>query len=151
MGLTVGGSIGPGSMSVHCDGCDEDAVGAIALEGHIGAMVTPRLGIMGDFWGTWHFTGDFTTEHVINTIAAQYWIVPIVWLKAGVGLGVVRVNYDGFVEAESDLGFAFLAAAGVELLSAPRFALDVQLRGGATAFDGGSVGSGALLIGVNWY
>jgi hypothetical protein len=150
-GLTIGGAIGPGSMAVNCDGCDEDAVGALSLSGHIGAMVTPRLGLMGDFWGTWHFTGDFTIEHAINTLAVQYWILPIVWIKGGLGLGVVRVNYDGFIEAESDLGFAFLAAAGVELVSAPRFSLDLQLRGGATGFDGGSVGSGALMIGINWY
>jgi hypothetical protein len=151
LGLMFGAALGPGYMAVSCDGCDEDSLGGIGGEAHIGWMLTPRLALLGDFWGTWHFTGEFTMEHIINTFAVQFWLGRIFWIKGGLGLGVVRFHYDDFLTVESELGFSVLGAGGVELISAPRFALDVQARLGATGFDGGSVGSFGLFLGLNWY
>jgi hypothetical protein len=154
IGLTVGASIGPGAMGVSCDACSEDSYGALAAEAHIGWLFNPKLALGLDFWGNWHFTGDATVGHIVNSLYLQFWPSQIFWLKGGLGLGVLRITYDeDFVtyEAQSDTGLALFGAIGVELLSAPRFALDLSLRAGATAFDGGSVWSSALLIGINWY
>jgi hypothetical protein len=86
-GLTFGGSLGVGAIS--SNGCGDYCGAAGMIEGHIGGMINPRLALMGDIWGTAHHWDDGygtgTTYQGIYTLAAQYWVTDILWVKGGVG------------------------------------------------------------------
>src|ERR1043166_8322162 len=93
--LTYGFSIGLGGM--HDDGssitsCDNCDFKPLAFEGdfHLGGMLSPQFGLM--FEGqvniqTIHsdrFNGDTTLTQGAAMLAAQFWVLPQVWLKGGV-------------------------------------------------------------------
>jgi hypothetical protein len=65
--------------------------------------------------------------------------------------------YNGYsVNVDDETGFAFMLAAGIELVQSYNYALDLQLRYGNVAYGGGNNGAGdlsmyALMIGFNWY
>ena len=72
-GLAFGGSLGAGSMA--SDGCGPYCGGAGMIEGHIGAMLNPRLALMGDFfaavrtWDDGYFTGTDLQRHLHHRCA----------------------------------------------------------------------------------
>ena len=107
-------------------------------EFHIGGMVSPRLAIMGDFWEAGrYYSGDAVLGsgglyNGIYTLAAQFWLNDIIWVKGGIGFGHIQISsdyvgddYNDNVDDES--GFAFMLAAGIEIVQC------VQLRAGPAA------------------
>jgi len=152
-GLTFGGSLGLGAIS--SDGCGAYCGGAGMIEGHIGGMLNPRLALMGDFWGAAHRWDDGygtgTTYQGLYTIALQYWVTDILWLKGGVGFAQLNFGYDGAAVPDEN-GPGIIGALGVEVLQAYNFALDLQFRLGHGFYDTGpDVNNLALMVGVNWY
>jgi Outer membrane protein beta-barrel domain len=166
-GLVYGFSLGVGSFSF--SGCGDICGVAGMGEVHIGGMIAPRLALMGDFWGGVHafsdsVLGDGETFNGIYTLALQYWLTDIIWVKGGLGLGNVQISAscDDFGDScnfDDETGFAFMLAAGIEIVQSYNFALDLQLRYGnvvyKTASDG-SQGDGdtnmfAFMVGFNWY
>jgi hypothetical protein len=154
MGLTLGGSIGGGSFHLSEDnGKDYGRFEGLSLEGHIGGMVTPRLGVLFDGWLVAAAIDDYTTfQHSIGTLALRYFVAQIVWLQGGLGFGQLAVtdDYNGTASL-SELGGAVMLGVGVELLQTPTFGLDLSLRLGAAGYDGASVNMSSLQIGVSWY
>ena len=154
-GIVFGGSLGGGVISA--DLCGAYCGGAGMLQGHLGGMINPRLALMGDLWGSFHawddgiYTG--TTYHGIYTFAAQYWVADIVWIKGGIGLGHMQLQYDGDAAAFGDeSGFAAMGAAGVEVVQSYNFTVDIQARLGHGFYtQGGDVNNFGILVGVNWY
>jgi hypothetical protein len=170
-GLVYGFSLGVGSFSF--SGCG-DVCGVAGMgEFHIGGMLAPRLALMGDFWGGIHAfddtefgLGSGTTFNGIYTLAGQYWLTDILWVKAGLGFAHIQISADNGCDFYSDnctvddeTGFAFMLAAGVEVMQSYNFALDLQLRYGNVVYkaaDNGGSGDGdtnmfALMVGFNWY
>jgi len=152
-GLVLGGSLGAGAIS--SSNCGPYCGAAGAIEGHIGGMLTPRLALMGDFWGTAHHWDDGygtgTTYHGLYTIAVQYWATEILWLKGGLGFAQLIFGYDG-ESVPDENGPGIMGAIGVEVLQAYNFALDLQFRVGRGFYDTGpDVTNLAFMIGVNWY
>jgi len=152
-GLVIGGSLGAGGIS--SSGCGPYCGAAGMLEGHIGGMLNPRLALMGDFWGAAHYWDDGygtgTTYQGIYTLAAQYWVTDILWIKGGVGFAQLSFGYDGAANPDEN-GPAILGAIGVEVLQAYNFALDLQARLGHGFYDTGpDVNNFGILVGVNWY
>jgi hypothetical protein len=153
-GLIVGGSLGVGAISA--PDCGVYCGGAGAIEGHIGGMLNPRLALMGDFWLSAHQWdngyGTGTTYHGIYTFAAQYWVVPIFWLKGGLGFGQMELGYDGAANVNNESGLAAMGAGGVEVLQSYNFALDLQFRVGHGFYtQGGDVNNFTFMVGANWY
>lgn len=153
-GFLIGFSLGGGSMTdSSCDGGDCEISGG-AADVHLGGMITPQLGLMVDSSGVTHSDGDYTLSHNVVTVAAQYWLTPRFWIKAGLGNGrlSVSVEGDGYKsEWNSAWGVGALAAAGYELYQGKTFALDVQLRGAATTYEDYQLNNGSLSLGFNWY
>ena len=91
-GLVIGGGIGFGALSA--DQCGDLCGGALSLEGHIGGMVDPRLAMMFDAWTTIHPIpgSDGETTNTLYTGALQFWPIPVLWLKGGVGLGNTQIR-----------------------------------------------------------
>ena len=153
-GLVIGGGIGFGALSA--DQCGDLCGGALSLEGHIGGMVDPRLAMMFDAWTTIHPIpgSDGQTTNTLYTGALQFWPMPMLWLKGGVGLGNTQISSNSVGTLTDATGFAILGAVGVEIVQSGWFALDLQGRLGHTFYaqaDGGPITNFAFMVGFNWY
>jgi hypothetical protein len=156
-GLLIGFGIGAGD--IQASNCGDVCGGAGAGEFHIGAMLNPRLALMGDFWiniHPWTIGGvSGQTIHDINTFALQYWATDQLWVKGGAGFGRMQLQtndaYSGYTFGD-ETGFALMGAGGFEVVQSVNFALDLQLRVGHGFYSGGGdVNSFSFLVGFNWY
>lgn len=161
--LTVGGAIGLGGMSdngsaiTSCDNCDYNPL-AFEADAHIGAVVAPRVALMLElqFNGqTIHSSfrnGDTVLGQGAAMFAGQFWILPVLWVKGGIGFSHLQADND-FVTQDLGNGFAVMGAVGVELLSARNFALELQGRLMEGTYNSGNdhLTSGTIGIGINWY
>jgi hypothetical protein len=149
-GITVGAGVGLGFMSA--DNCGASCGSGPAFEFHIGGMVTPQLALMLDAFPVLHeINADVEAINTQYTFAAQFFPVDQFWLKGGVGFAhYTETAQNGF--GLSDSGTAFLLAAGFEVYQSGPFALDLQLRLGRSLYNTAKDhGTGALMVGFNWY
>jgi hypothetical protein len=153
-GLTLGGALGVGTISADdCSACG----GGLAWEFHIGGMVMPQLAILADLSGIVRSYddgagGSNTLTNSLFAVAAQYWIIPILWVKGGIGDAHIALSdYTGNTYGSEENALGFLLAGGVEVVHAPNFALDLQLRLMHGDYSGGGATNYAFLVGVNWY
>jgi hypothetical protein len=160
--LTFGGSLGVGFMhdngrAISCRGCDFKPY---AGEGdlHIGGMLSHRFGLMLELQANLQtvqsdfFDGDTTLIQSAAMIAGQFWILPQLWIKGGLGFASLDRDSAYFTE-ELGSGIALLLAGGVELFSARNFALELQARiiQGTYNSTDDNVTSGTIGVGLNWY
>lgn len=157
-GFMLGFGINFGEISCAGAGCD-DVTEAAGLDIHLGSMVSPRMGIDVEIWGMAHTEDNLTLTHTIATLGVQYWLLPRLWVKGGVGVAQAAWEYDGLINVEDQTKRvpAIMGAVGYELMVGKRFALDVQLRGGVgfygdaddgTDIEARNVGLGA---GFTWF
>lgn len=156
-GIGLGGMHDGGSTITSCRNCDVQPF-AGEVDGHIGGMLSPRFGLM--FEGqvnaqTIHsdFFGDDTVlSQGAAMIAGQYWLLPQLWIKGGLGIANLQVD-DSFVTEDFGNGGALMGAIGVELFSANNFALELQGRIIEASYHSldDNVTSGTIGIGINWY
>lgn len=159
-GLTFGVGLGVGGMEsedgpIECVDCDDSAAGSFDL--HVGWMVSPRLALNFEVWGTAQAldaAADVSLVQVLVLGSAQYWVTPRVWVKGGLGTAHLSESYaDSDEPNELDTGAAVMVAAGLELISRPHFALDLQLRAGSGTYEAldERISQGSLQLGVSWY
>ncbi len=98
-GLYGGLSFGRGSIEVICDSCIDGGgtlTEALSVEGHLGFMLTPQIGIVGEHWNVrYNQRGgslfDDTAEHLvaqhITTVGAQLFLGGSFWFRTGLGVG----------------------------------------------------------------
>lgn len=148
-GFLIGFSLGAGTLT--CDDCD--GLNGVAVDLHLGGMLTPNVALMFDGMGVGHsFDGGGSLIHVVDTVAAQVWVTPKLWLKGGLGIGRLSVNdEDGDEIAASETGTAAMVGIGYELTHGEHFALDLQLRGAIAHYDEADLKMGSLNLGFNWY
>lgn len=165
-GLTLGAGLGFGDMDgannpIRCLDCDYNT-GAFGFDLHIGAMVNPRLALLFEVWGTLKpldSQGLETLSQTLALVAAQYWLNPRLWIKAGIGFAHLGISYGDSYEGEQSIddGGAIMGAIGYELVTTRHgnheFSLDLQLRLGAGSYEGidEQVSAGTLSLGLNWY
>ncbi len=163
-GLVWGFALGVGGQSMPDCG---QVCGAVGMgEFHIGGMIAPRLAVMGDFWQTFRYFSDSNlgngeAYNGIYTVAAQYWVNDIIWIKGGVGLGHLQISasdYYGYsIPVDDETGFALMLAAGLEIVQSYNFALDLQIRYGNAVYSppanggGGDTNQFGFMVGFNWY
>jgi hypothetical protein len=160
--LIYGAAIGFGGMNdggsglTDCGGCD---VKPLAFEGdaHIGGMLSNQFGLMFEVQvnsqqvSADRFDNTFVTQGAAM-IAAQYWVLPMLWIKGGIGFASLQVD-DGVFVDDFGTGGAVMGAAGVELFSARNFALELQGRliNGSYNSLNDNITSGTIGIGINWF
>jgi hypothetical protein len=85
-------------------------------------------------------------------IAAQFWLIPVLWIKGGLGFANLQTD-NAFFTSDLGTGGAIMGAIGVELLSARNFALDLQGRIIEGTYNSGNdhLTSGTIGLGINWY
>lgn len=156
-GIGLGGMSDDGSAITSCGNCDFNPV-ALELDGHIGGMLSPRFALMfeaqvnlqtihSDF-----LNGDTTLSQGAAMVAGQVWVLPILWLKGGLGFSNLQVD-DLYFTQDLGSGVAVMGAIGVELLSARNFALELQGRIIEGTYNRGDdhLTSGTIGLGINWY
>lgn len=157
----VGGGIGfmhdDGSAITACDNCDFKPY-AGELDLHIGGMLSPRFGLMFEAQANFQtvhrdaFGDDTTITQGAGMLAGQFWVLPQVWIKGG--LGFVNASYDNtFVTQDLGSGLGVMGAVGVELFSARNFALEVQGRLIEGTYNSGNdhITSGTIGLGLDWF
>ncbi|HEU4731818.1 MAG TPA: hypothetical protein VFT22_28180 [Kofleriaceae bacterium] len=156
-GVGLGGMGDNGSAITSCDNCNYNPI-ALEADVHIGGMLTPRFALMfeaqvnGQTIHSDRFDGDTTLTQGAAMIAAQFWLMPVLWIKGGLGFANLQVD-DTFVTQDLGTGGALMGALGVELLSARNFALELQGRIIEGTYNSGDdhVTSGTIGLGINWY
>jgi hypothetical protein len=157
VGVGLGGMSDNGSSITRCDNCDFNPLAGEA-DFHIGGVLSPRFALMLEVQGniqTIHssfLNGDTTLSQGAAMAAAQVWLLPVLWIKGGLGFSSLRTD-DAFVTSDLGGGLAILGAIGVELLSARNFAFELQGRIIEGAYNSGNdhLTSGTIGIGINWY
>jgi hypothetical protein len=156
-GVGLGGMHDGGSAVTTCDNCDFNPL-AVELDGHIGGVLSPRFALMFEAQANFQtvhsdrFDGDSVVSQGAAMIAGQFWILPQLWIKGGIGVARLQID-DTFVTTDFGTGGALMGAIGVELLSARRFALELQgriIEGSYNSLDD-NVTSGTIGLGINWY
>lgn len=161
--LTWGFAVGLGGMSdggsaiTSCSNCNFRPL-ALEADAHLGGMLSPRFALMfeaqvnGQTVQKNGFDGDTIVTQGAAMIAAQFWLLPQLWIKGGLGLANLQVD-DAFFTEDFGTGGALMGAIGVELLSARNFALELQgrvIEGTYNSLDD-HVTSGTIGFGINWY
>ncbi|HEY3804529.1 MAG TPA: hypothetical protein VGL61_18065 [Kofleriaceae bacterium] len=152
----LGGMHDDGSGLASCDNCSTAV--AFEADGHIGGMLSDRFALLleGQVNGrTVHVddnNGDTVLTQNVAMVAGQYWILPMLWVKGGIGLAGLEQD-NAYVTYDYGAGVALMGAVGVELLSARFFAIDLQARLINGFYNGGSgnITAGTIGLGFNWY
>lgn len=157
VGIGLGGMSDNGSAITSCDNCDFNP---LAGEGdlHIGGVISPRLALMLELQGniqTIHsdrLSGDTTLTQGAGMFAAQVWLLPVLWIKGGLGFAQLQAD-NAFFTSDLGSGFAVMGAIGIELMSARNFAFELQGRIIEGTYNSGDdhLTSGTVGIGINWY
>jgi hypothetical protein len=157
VGIGLGGMSDNGSSITSCDNCNFNPLAGEA-DFHIGGVISPRFALM--FEGQLNIqtihsdfrNGDTTLSQGAAMFAAQAWLMPVLWIKGGLGFASLRTD-DVFFTADLGSGFAIMGAVGLELMSARNFAFELQgriIEGTYNSADD-HVTSGTIGIGINWY
>ena len=143
-GFVIGFGLGVGHTRA------EGSNTAVGSSFHIGGMLGPKTAVLLD--------GSSVTDSVEGTsvgigvsgIAVQRWLNDRVWVKAGIGSGVLLALGNGESESEN-LGFGISTGIGYEVVQKKKFALDLQGRFTTSSKDGTRVNNYIALVGFNWY
>ena len=155
--LGLGGMHDDGSAITTCRNCDFSPLTGEA-DIHLGGMLGPRFALLFEAQGnvqTVHsdfFNGDSTLSQGAAMIAGQFWVLPQLWIKGGLGFARLTID-DQFVTEDFGTGGAIMGALGIELLSARNFALDLQgriIHASYRSLDD-NITSGTIGLGLNWY
>ena len=145
-GFTAGVSAGAGHMG--CDGCDP---GSMAVAFHAGWTPRSRVALVLDFTSLSHYVGEdssYSTSY--GLVGARTFVGKKAWVEAGIGGGSTEVE-SGRVRVASEGGFAYGAAAGLELVQKKKSALDLSARGGSFVDEGTRVTNLSVHVGWSWY
>jgi hypothetical protein len=145
-GFTAGFGIGGGQIT--CDGCESLSGPAFAL--HLGGMINEKLSIVWDSSGVVREEDGVTLSSAVVGPAAQYWVSPRVWLKAGAGGGRLVV-VSGNSTTSSEWGFGILGGVGIEALQKKKFTIDLQFRFTTAKIEGERTSNFFGLVGFNFH
>jgi hypothetical protein len=164
--LTFGVSGGLGYMNsdvfgdLNCNNCNGGTV-SFGVAGHIGGFIGPRLALMFELQvnGQQLAQSDFFEDDIFlyqtaAMVAAQYWVTPQLWIKAGIGVAhLEEQTRDGFAGFSIDNGTAILGAVGYELFSSRFMSVDLQgrLLNGAYSGVDDNITAGTIGVGINWF
>ncbi|HEX2688339.1 MAG TPA: hypothetical protein VHN14_17030 [Kofleriaceae bacterium] len=158
-GLVLGASVDGGNIGCQTkngDDCGNGAHPAGGFSVHAGAMLMPRIALIGEMWGMAHTQDSLTATQVLGTVNLRGWVLPRLWLQGGVGVARSKLSFDSggglMASATSSTVPAVNAAIGFELLQSSKFGLDVELRAGSGLYEEDvRIYNAALGVGVTFF
>ncbi|MCE9576169.1 MAG: outer membrane beta-barrel protein [Deltaproteobacteria bacterium] len=159
-GATFGVGVGGGHIvctTKDGDDCDGDGANpAGGLDLRAGAMLSPRVALGAEVWGMTHRDDRLKVSQGIIAGVVRGWVADRLWLQGGAGVARTTAEYDlgglGTFTSKSDWVPAIVLGVGLELVSAPKFALDLELKGGTGLYDHEiNVQNISLGVGVSFY
>ena len=184
-GFAFGFSFGRGGLDVECPRCGNVAAitEGLSLTAHAGFLLSPNLALLAEHWTVrWNDRGsewfDDGADHLVaqrmTFAAAQLWLTPTLWLKAGLGVGwhisdslytkpplpsdrsPRPASLSGETGSHDEAGRAapaYFTAIGWEYAHTATFAADIQLRFGATRrpADEYQIYTTGLNFGLSWF
>lgn len=167
-GISLGISIGAGSLAFDCSGagCESRAGFAFALR--LGTRLDSSWALMAEVSLVMAEVDDVgaSVSGGQGEVGLQFWPMSRFWLALGVGTGLLTLR-DANDNELSDLdGVALTAGVGLELYRSKRnFAVDLRLRASRTVFDDGTLwcvpgaqclpiagaANATLMLGLTWY
>src|SRR5687768_11317360 len=80
VGLTFGGGISLGRVGCDVQMCFEARTAGV-VDGHVGLMVSPRLALLAEAWGTSAEVGDHTITNAMAGLGVRAWPLRRLWLS----------------------------------------------------------------------
>jgi len=157
VGLELGGMKDNGSAITSCASCDYNPL-TLELDAHLGGMLSSRFALMAEFQVNGQTisrsfnNGDTTLSQGAVMLAAQFWLIPQLWLKGGIGFSHLQTD-DAYFTQDLGSGGAIMAAAGFEVFSARNMAVDLEARVIEGTYNSGDdhLTSGTIGRGISWY
>ncbi|MBP6631425.1 MAG: hypothetical protein KBG28_17110 [Kofleriaceae bacterium] len=134
-----GGEINCDSQDDLCDGVTE--AGGLYLAATY--MFSPRLGVTAETWPMVHSEDLYSFTHVVSTIGVTWRPVPVLAVRGGLGSAYARLQADVVgLDRRTENAPAVLLGAALDVVRAPRWALDVHARVGAGFYGNDADGDG---------
>jgi hypothetical protein len=140
-------ALGAGYLS--CDGCEGSTEFAVDLV--LGYFINPKLAVGYEYKGILDSTEAGSVIMGSHTVSGLYWVLPKLWVHAGLGLSQFYVSIDPG-GSDSEHGIAFLAGAGYDLVRLGGIVIDASLGFSYLNFDELSTSAQiySVLVGVAW-
>lgn len=158
-GAMVGAALAGGylrcetSSGADCMPSSSNEAGSVIL--HAGYLTSRSLAIVGQAWFMTHSKDDITVNQGILAAGVRAWLMPSLWLQAGVGIArnTVEIGPDALMlTRESDTVPALTAGLGFELINLRSFGLDLGLYMGRGFYrDDVDIFNTSLGLGATWY
>ncbi len=146
--------------NISCEGANcGDFREAGGADGHAGYLFSDKLALHFDLWVMGSKQNDFTLSFSSATVGVRYWVMPIIFVQGGVGVGHATLRYDGLFEAQNDSDDVpvIQLGAGIELIRSKRWAMDLEAKvawGSSTNDDGDRDSTGRMVgagVGFTWF
>jgi hypothetical protein len=132
-----------------------------AVDAEIGVRVAPHAAVVLDVWGVGYEETDMRVIQGFATIGVQTWVSPTTWVKGGLGVARVQLDYapadryelrllDVDDLADNDPGLVF--AAGTTIPIGRQVLADVEMRAGSGLMEAPQLRVQSLLfqVGLRW-
>lgn len=134
--FVIGFDAGIGAFDGLCSQCV--LAGGLSVDGFAGLQVSRRVAVLADLWGVLHLLpsdGDRTgvASHAFATASGRLWVVPRLWVQAGLGFGALMVAGRG--PEEFVTGPGLVMAIGGEPGHQPTRGVDLSVRLGASILE----------------
>lgn len=123
--------------------------GLFGLTFGIGGFVTQDFAVLGRVMNAVVFeANDFRTVVGVGGPAVQYWLVDVIRLELGFGVGWGRrVGVDDFAD---DVGFGIMSGVGVAVWQNPRHAITVGAEYAPVFLEGVTIHASGLVVGYQF-
>jgi hypothetical protein len=155
-GFFVGGALGGGVIFESCkedsSNCG-DSQGGGAGDLYVGTMLGGPNAILLDAFVVSSPQGEnvWLNQYMIAA-EFQHFFNQRGWVRAGLAMGYMTWEDDeGDAYSVSQTGFGATLGAGYDVLVAPQWAVDLQLRLGVLDYDYATFGNFAVMVGMKWF
>lgn len=149
-GITFEANLGFGFLQAESDGSSSDTESSLGgLNLGIGAFISPRMAISARVAGVTHTEDGASITEAFFGPSVQYWVSPNLWVGGGLGLGVARVEVDGF-GSDSETGLALDGRVGYTFNPQAKHSFNVSAELTPAFIEDVTFTGFALLIGYQY-
>lgn len=158
-GFMIGLALGPGGVTGNVGDADRQRGGGGSVSLRVGTAAGERLVWMAQVDSVQFLTksdASVSNVHSTATIAGQYYLREVLWLKAGVGTATLTekvMDAETGMEKQTELssGFGLMASGGYDVFRRGSWTIDLESAVGVGLYDSGAVAHIAFRLAANHY